>query len=128
MTRLKLPIGIQTFAKLREEGCYYADKTPFALQLIEQGTHYFLSRPRRFGKSLFIAGLELRFGEYWYRLGYPNHEVYRSLINGLLDTWTPNRRLMLANKRHLGDVLPAKDFDGLETLIGGLFSSIPSDR
>jgi len=57
MTRLKLPIGIQTFAKLREEGCYYADKTGFALRLIEEGTHYFLSRPRRFGKSLFIDTL-----------------------------------------------------------------------
>jgi len=42
-------------------------------------------------------------------------------------TWTPNRRLMLANKRRLGDVLLANDFDGLETLIGGLFSSIPSE-
>jgi len=53
MTRQKLPIGIQTFAKLREENCYYVDKTAFALQLIAEGTHYFLSRPRRFGKSLF---------------------------------------------------------------------------
>lgn len=54
MPRKKLPIGIQTFAKLREEGCYYVDKTPHILQLIEEGTHYFLSRPRRFGKSLLI--------------------------------------------------------------------------
>jgi len=57
MTRQKLPIGIQTFTKLREDDCYYADKTRFALRLIEQGTHYFLSRPRRFGKSLFIDTL-----------------------------------------------------------------------
>ena len=57
MTRLKLPIGIQTFAKLREDGCYYVDKTAFALRLIEQGTHYFLSRPRRFGKSLLLDTL-----------------------------------------------------------------------
>ncbi|MFZ1642352.1 MAG: AAA family ATPase, partial [Candidatus Contendobacter sp.] len=42
MTRKKLPIGIQAFAKLREEGCYYVDKTAFALQLIAEGTHYFL--------------------------------------------------------------------------------------
>jgi len=55
MTRLKLPIGIQTFAKLREDGCYYVDKTGFALRLIEQGTHYFLPRPRRFGKSLLLS-------------------------------------------------------------------------
>ena len=53
---------------------------------------------------LTIAGREIRFGEYWYRLGYPNHEVYRSLVNGLLNAWTPDRRMMLANKRRLGDV------------------------
>jgi Predicted AAA-ATPase/PD-(D/E)XK nuclease superfamily len=55
MRRKKLPIGIQTFAKIREDDAhYYVDKTPLILQLIEQGTHYFLSRPRRFGKSLLI--------------------------------------------------------------------------
>ena len=52
--RKKLPIGIQTFSKIREEGCYYVDKTPMILRLIEEGTHYFLSRPRRFGKSLML--------------------------------------------------------------------------
>jgi Predicted AAA-ATPase len=54
LRRKKLPIGIQTFAKIREDDHYYVDKTPLILQLIEQGTHYFLSRPRRFGKSLLI--------------------------------------------------------------------------
>jgi Predicted AAA-ATPase/PD-(D/E)XK nuclease superfamily len=54
LPRKKLPIGIQTFAKIREDDCYYVDKTPQILQLIDQGTHYFLSRPRRFGKSLLI--------------------------------------------------------------------------
>jgi hypothetical protein len=57
MIRRKLPIGIQTFAKLREDNCYYVDKTAFAVQLIAEGTHYFLSRPRRFGKSLFLDTL-----------------------------------------------------------------------
>jgi len=57
MTRRKLPIGIQTFAKLREDDCYYVDKTGFALRLIDEGTHYFLSRPQRFGKSLFLDTL-----------------------------------------------------------------------
>ena len=56
--RKKLPIGIQTFAKIREENCYYVDKTPLALQLLQKGTHYFLSRPRRFGKSLFLDTLK----------------------------------------------------------------------
>lgn len=52
MPRKKLPIGNQTFARIREDGCYYVDKTGIALQLIEEGSCYFLSRPRRFGKSL----------------------------------------------------------------------------
>lgn len=54
MTRKKLPIGIQTFAIIREEGYYYVDKTRFILQLAQEGRVYFLSRPRRFGKSLLI--------------------------------------------------------------------------
>jgi hypothetical protein len=57
MPRKRLPIGIQTFRKIREEDCCYVDKTGFALRLIEEGTHYFLSRPRRFGKSLFLDTL-----------------------------------------------------------------------
>jgi hypothetical protein len=58
LPRRKLPIGIQSFAKLREEGCYYVDKTAHALQLIDSGSYYFLSRPRRFGKSLFLDTLK----------------------------------------------------------------------
>ena len=57
MTRKKLPIGLQTFREIREEGYYYVDKTGFALRLIERGKYYFLSRPRRFGKSLLIDTL-----------------------------------------------------------------------
>ncbi|MDT7928699.1 AAA family ATPase, partial [Tepidimonas sp.] len=55
--RKRLPIGIQTFAKIRGDDYYYVDKTPYALRLIESGSHYFLSRPRRFGKSLFLDTL-----------------------------------------------------------------------
>ena len=54
MTRRKLPIGIQTFRRIREDGCYYVDKTAYIQRLLDEGTHYFLSRPRRFGKSLFL--------------------------------------------------------------------------
>ncbi len=50
----KLPIGIQTFREIREEGYYYVDKTALIGQLAERGKHYFLSRPRRFGKSLLL--------------------------------------------------------------------------
>ncbi len=52
--RKKLPIGIQTFREMREEGYYYADKTAHIERLLQQGKHYFLSRPRRFGKSLLL--------------------------------------------------------------------------
>ena len=54
MTRRRLPIGIQTFRTIRETDSYYVDKTPWIGRLLEEGTHYFLSRPRRFGKSLLI--------------------------------------------------------------------------
>ena len=50
----KLPIGIQSFDKLRTENYLYVDKTEFIYQMAYQGVPYFLSRPRRFGKSLLI--------------------------------------------------------------------------
>ena len=58
MARRPLPIGIQSFRNLRERRCYYVDKTRYALRLVEEGKHYFLSRPRRFGKSLFLDTLK----------------------------------------------------------------------
>jgi hypothetical protein len=58
LARRKLPIGIQTFREIREDGCYYVDKTAYALDLIQTGKSYFLSRPRRFGKSLFLDTLK----------------------------------------------------------------------
>ncbi len=57
----KLPIGIQTFSEIREEPYVYVDKTGFAVDLVESGKYYFLSRPRRFGKSLFISTLQALF-------------------------------------------------------------------
>jgi len=56
--RRKLPIGVQTFAKIRSEDYYYVDKTPLAWHLAQEGEYYFLSRPRRFGKSLFLDTLK----------------------------------------------------------------------
>ncbi len=58
MTRQRLPIGIQNFRRLRETGSYYVDKTSLIRQLVEQGDYYFLSRPRRFGKSLLVHTLK----------------------------------------------------------------------
>ncbi len=54
----KLPIGIQSFAKIREGGFYYVNKTAFALRLVNSAGYFFLSRPRRFGKSLFLDTLK----------------------------------------------------------------------
>ena len=57
MNPARLPIGIQTFRQLREGGHYYVDKTPYIPPMLDVGKHYFLSRPRRFGKSLFLDTL-----------------------------------------------------------------------
>ncbi|RMH59446.1 MAG: AAA family ATPase, partial [Candidatus Hydrogenedentota bacterium] len=54
----KLPIGIQDFPHIRQEGYIYVDKTSYLYRLITEGKVYFLSRPRRFGKSLLVSTLE----------------------------------------------------------------------
>ena len=79
--RRKLPIGIQTFREIREENCYYVDKTAFIRQLVEGGKHYFLSRPRRFGKSLLLDTIKELF------------ESSEALFRGLAihDHWDWNR-------------------------------------
>ncbi|MCI5163783.1 MAG: hypothetical protein D3917_17565, partial [Candidatus Electrothrix sp. AX5] len=73
----KLPIGIQTFSEIREEEYRYVDKTKIAFELINNGKYYFLSRPRRFGKSLFLSTLQAVF------------EGRKELFHGLYiyDTW-----------------------------------------
>ena len=59
--RRKYPIGIQSFEKLRNDGYLYVDKSFFVKELSDWGCHYFLSRPRRFGKSLFVDTLHCAF-------------------------------------------------------------------
>ena len=58
---MKYPIGIQNFGKLRREGYAYVDKTPLMWKMVSEGSYYFLSRPRRFGKSLMLSTLEAFF-------------------------------------------------------------------
>lgn len=60
MTR-KLPIGIQGFEGLRKDGYVYVDKTEYIYRLVHEGKPYFLSRPRRFGKSLLLSTMKA----YW---------------------------------------------------------------
>ena len=55
------PIGIQNFEKIRTDGYFYIDKTALIYQMVKTGSYYFLSRPRRFGKSLLISTLEAYF-------------------------------------------------------------------
>ncbi len=93
MVKRRLPIGIQSFRRIRERNCYYVDKTAFIERLVDEGTHYFLSRPRRFGKSLFLdtlkelfegneklfKGLRIHPGWTW---GEPNPVVRLSFAGG----------------------------------------------
>jgi hypothetical protein len=77
----KMPIGIQDFCKLRTEGCVYADKTEVLLRLVSNCFQVFLSRPRRFGKSLFLTTLK------YYFLG--RKELFDGLYIGKVEKdWT----------------------------------------
>ena len=76
----KLPIDIQSFRKIREDGYYYVDKPSYIEKLIENGSYYFLSRPRRFGKSLSVDTLQ--------ELFEGNEKLFKGLfIDGKWD-WT----------------------------------------
>ncbi len=57
----KYPIGIQNFGEVRRDGYAYVDKTALMYKMVSEGKYYFLSRPRRFGKSLFLSTLEAYF-------------------------------------------------------------------
>ena len=59
---MKYPIGIQNFGEVRRDGYVYVDKTALAYKMISEGKYYFLSRPRRFGKSLLLSTFEAFFG------------------------------------------------------------------
>lgn len=73
----KLPIGVSTLQEIIEDGYTYVDKTRIVHQLFESGKYYFLSRPRRFGKSLFIDTLKEAFEG--------NQDLFRNLW--LFDHW-----------------------------------------
>ena len=59
--RVKYPIGIQDFEKLRREDYLYVDKTEIIFRLVNNGSYIFLSRPRRFGKSLLLSTIKAYF-------------------------------------------------------------------
>ena len=77
---MKYPIGIQSFAKIIEDGYVYVDKTKLIYDLVSDGTIYFLSRPRRFGKSLLVSTLKAYF--------QGKRELFRGLaIDSLEKEW-----------------------------------------
>ena len=82
--RNKLPIGIQEFEKLRREGYLYIDKTEQIYQMVSRGSYYFLSRPRRFGKSLLVSAIHALF------------DGNRELFDG-----TVGQRLAIADKEDI---------------------------
>ena len=73
----KLPVGIQDFTSLIEDGFLYVDKTDLVYRMVTTGKPYFLSRPRRFGKSLLLSTLEAYF------LGPVQGTGYRTTRKGL---------------------------------------------
>ncbi len=107
----KLPLGLQTFSKLREENYVYVDKTKHIYQLI-QGNYYFFARPRRFGKSILCStlsslfqGKKELFEDLWITkntdYSFPVHPVIH-LDFGEINIQTPalfNQSLMLEIKR-----------------------------
>ena len=85
---IKYPIGVQSFSKLREGNYLYVDKTTAMYPIIRDGGYYFLSRPRRFGKSLLLSTLEA------YYLG--KRELFKGLaLDRLTDDWEPHPVLHL---------------------------------
>lgn len=83
MEELRYPIGIQTFSKMIEEGYVYVDKTNYIKPLLTQGQYIFLSRPRRFGKSLLLSTLEAYFEG--------RRELFKGLAAVRMDLdWTPS--------------------------------------
>ncbi len=108
-TLQKLPLGISTFSKIRNDGYLYVDKTKEAYNLIVGGERYFLSRPRRFGKSLLISTLkEILSG---------NKSLFKNLWIEKSDyTWQPHGVIIFDFSR-----LDIENIDGLKR---GLFLTL----
>lgn len=86
--KVKYPVGIQSFEKLRENGYVYVDKTAIIYSLIENAGYFFLSRPRRFGKSLLLSTMEA------YYKG--RRDLFKGLaLDSLTEDWEPHPVLHL---------------------------------
>lgn len=93
----RYPVGIQSFSEIREGGYVYVDKTAYVHQLIKEGKYYFLSRPRRFGKSLLLSTIDAYFSG--------RRELFKGLaMYSLTDDWEPHPVLHLdLNNREYSD-------------------------
>ena len=123
MSKRRLPIGIQTFRKIREDNCYYVDKTAYIRRLLDEGTHYFLSRPRRFGKSLFLDTLK--------ELFEGNEPLFAGLA--IHDRWDwsvchPVLRLDFSSGNYQGPDDLRKGSGGATERLGGRSGSRPARR
>ena len=91
----KLPIGIQSFDKLRTENYLYVDKTEFIYQMAYQGVPYFLSRPRRFGKKLAAIDIQGLFrGEERIVPGISHRETRDRVERASGTSFQPQRRVV----------------------------------
>lgn len=133
MMKMRYPVGIQTFSTIRREGYVYVDKTDLAWQLAHYSKYVFLSRPRRFGKSLLTSTLESYFqGERELFEGlkmmsleqewehYPVLHIDLSVVKGQQSTDELRRRLMLLLDRFVDqygadsqEFSPGTKLDGL---------------
>ena len=112
---MKYPIGIQTFEKIRKDDFVYVDKTALIHKMVREGNYYFLSRPRRFGKSLLISTLKAYFEG--------KRELFQGLaMEGLEQEWRVHPVL------HLD--LNSEKYDFAESLDNILDSNLaePSER
>lgn len=111
---IKYPVGIQSFSELISGGYCYVDKTKQIFDLIESSKYYFLSRPRRFGKSLMLSTIKAYF------------EGKRSLFKGLAidsltDEWDPHPVIMLSMATY------DKSKEDLEALLDGAFKPLEKE-
>lgn len=86
---IRYPIGIQNFEKLRRENLLYIDKTEYIENLLRQGSYFFLSRPRRFGKSLFLSTLKAYFEG--------KRELFKGLYLDMVEdiSWDPHPVILI---------------------------------
>ena len=117
------PVGIQNFESLRHDGYCYVDKTALMYRLVKTGRYYFLSRPRRFGKSLLISTLEAYF--------QGKKELFEGLaVHGLEKEWAEYPILHLDLNTEKYDSLEAMD-DKLNLALSeweSLYGSNPNEK